>query len=617
MKIDSPDKLKAWKEECLQKDAKLKKKVIVCFGPGCLAAGCRELYAKFEEILAEKKLDDITLESFKKTGCHGLCEKGPLVVIEPDGIFYTRVRTTQVKDIVEKTLENGEIIERLLYKNPKTKERVVKYQDIDFYKKQKRLALRNLGHIDPDNVEDYIARDGYQAVVKVLTTMKPEEVIDEVKLSGIRGRGGGGFPAGRKWATCRNAESDVRYVICNGDEGDPGAFMDRSIMEGDPHSVLEGMIICSYAVGAHDAYIYVREEYPLAVQHLYQAIDDAKEHGLLGENIMGTDFNLDIHISRGGGAFVCGESSALMKSVAGEVGEPRAKYIHSVVKGLWDKPTVLNNVETFANIPLIMNKGGEWFRSIGTEKSTGTKAFSLVGKVENTGLIEVPMGMTLREIIYDIGGGIKDDRKFKAVQTGGPSGGCLPEDKLDLPVDFDTLTKAGSMMGSGGMIVMDDHTCMVDVAKYFLKFLVGESCGKDVPCREGLYQLHKLVVKVTEGKATEGDLDLMEHLSEYIIKGSLCGLGKSGPNPFLSTVRYFRDEYLAHIIDKKCPGGVCRDLIRFEINDKCTGCTACIKPCPVDAITGEKDKLHILDQEKCTKCGACYAVCQFDAIDII
>ncbi|MBD3218341.1 MAG: 4Fe-4S dicluster domain-containing protein, partial [candidate division Zixibacteria bacterium] len=523
----------------------------------------------------------------------------------------------QVKDIVEKTLENGEIIEKLLYKNPETKERVVKYQDIDFYKKQKRLALRNLGHIDPDNIEDYVARDGYQAVAKVLTTMKPEEVIEEVKLSGIRGRGGGGFPAGRKWATCRNAESDLRYVICNGDEGDPGAFMDRSIMEGDPHSVLEGMIICSYAVGARDAYIYVREEYPLAVQHLYQAIDDAKEHGLLGENIMGTDFSLDIHISRGGGAFVCGESSALMKSVAGDVGEPRAKYIHSVIKGLWDKPTVLNNVETFANIPLIMNEGGEWFKSIGTEKSTGTKAFSLVGKVENTGLIEVPMGMTLREIIFDIGGGIKDDRKFKAVQTGGPSGGCLPEDKLDLPVDFDTLTKAGSMMGSGGMIVMDDHTCMVDVAKYFLKFLVDESCGKDVPCREGLHQLHALVVKVTEGKAAEADLKLMEHLSEYIIKGSLCGLGKSGPNPFLSTVSYFRNEYLAHIVDKKCPGGVCRDLIRFEINDKCTGCTACIKPCPVDAITGEKDKLHILDQEKCTQCGACYAVCQFDAIDII
>jgi NADH-quinone oxidoreductase subunit F len=617
MRIDSPDKLNAWKEECLQKDARLKKKVIVCFGPGCLAAGCREIYAKFEEILADKNLGDITLESFKKTGCHGLCEKGPLVVIEPEGIFYTRVRKTQVQDVVEKTLQNGEIIERLLYKNPKTKERVLKYKDIDFYKKQKRLALRNLGHVDPDNIEDYVARDGYQSVAKVLTKMTPEEVIDEVKLSGIRGRGGGGFPAGRKWATCRGVDSDVRYVICNGDEGDPGAFMDRSIMEGDPHSVLEGMIVASYAVGARDAYIYVREEYPLAVQHLYQAIDDAREHGLLGENIMGTDFSLDIHVSRGGGAFVCGESSALMKSVAGDVGEPRAKYIHSVVKGLWDKPTVLNNVETFANVPLIINNGGDWFKSIGTEKSTGTKAFSLVGKVENTGLIEVPMGTTLREIIYDIGGGIKDDRKFKAVQTGGPSGGCLPEDKLDLPVDFDTLTRAGSMMGSGGMIVMDDHTCMVDVAKYFLKFLVDESCGKDVPCREGLHQLHAMVMRVTEGKATEADLKLMEHLSDYIIKGSLCGLGKSGPNPFLSTVRYFRDEYLAHIIDKKCPGGVCRDLIRFEINDKCTGCTACIKPCPVDAITGEKDKLHILDQEKCTKCGACYAVCQFDAIDII
>ncbi len=616
MKIDSPQKLKVWKDECLKQKAEQKKTIVVCFGPGCLASGCREVYAQFEEILSEKNIKDITLKSVKKTGCHGLCEKGPLVVIEPEGLFYTKVRPFQVKDIIEKTLEKGEIIERMLFKNPKTKERIKSYHDIDFYKKQMRLALRNLGKIDPDSIEDYIAEGGYESVVKVLTSMTPEEVIDEVKLSAIRGRGGGGFPAGRKWATCRKVESDLHYVICNGDEGDPGAFMDRSIMEGDPHSVLEGMIVCAYAVGARDGYIYVREEYPLAVQHLWQAIENAKEHGLLGENVMGTDFSFDIHISRGGGAFVCGESSALMRSVAGEIGEPRAKYIHSVVRGLWDKPTVLNNVETFANIPLIINKGGEWFKSIGTDKSTGTKAFSLVGKVENTGLIEVPMGTTLREIIYDIGGGIKDDHKFKAVQTGGPSGGCLPEEHLDLPVDFDTLTKAGSMMGSGGMIVMDDHTCMVDVARYFLKFLVDESCGKDTPCREGLHQLHALAKKVTEGRGEDKDLPLMEELSKYIISGSLCGLGKSGPNPFLSTVRYFRDEYEAHIKEKRCPGGVCRDLITFEINDKCTGCTACLKPCPVDAITGEKDELHTIDQKLCTRCGACYQICQFDAIDI-
>ncbi|MBD3381983.1 MAG: 4Fe-4S dicluster domain-containing protein [candidate division Zixibacteria bacterium] len=616
MKIDSPEKLAQWQKECQKKQEQYKKKVIICFGPGCLACGCRDVYDRFEKELDELNVRDFSLEAVKKTGCHGLCEKGPLVVIEPEGIFYTKVKPAHVRDIIEKTLQKGELVEKLLYTDPKTEKKIEDYKEIPFYKKQMRLALRNLGHIDPDSIEDYVATGGYSAVAKVLTEMTPQEVIDEVKLSHIRGRGGGGFPAGRKWETCRKVESDTHYVICNGDEGDPGAFMDRSIMEGDPHAVLEGMIVCAYAVGAKDAYIYVREEYPLAVMHLYQAIEDAGKHGLLGDNIMGTDFSLNIHISRGGGAFVCGESSALMKSVAGDVGEPRAKYIHSVVKGLWDEPTVLNNVETFANIPLIINEGGEWFKNIGTEKSTGTKAFSLVGKVENTGLIEVPMGTSLREIIYDIGGGIKDDRAFKAVQTGGPSGGCLPADMLDQPVDFDSLTKAGSMMGSGGMIVMDDRTCMVDVAKYFLKFLVDESCGKDVPCREGLYQLWQLAVKVTEGNASEHDLEMMEHLSEYIITGSLCGLGKSGPNPFLSTVRYFRDEYLAHIKDKECPAGVCRELITYEINDKCTGCLACIKPCPVDAITGEKKKLHVIDQELCTRCGACYAICQFDAIDI-
>ena len=616
-KIDSAKKLAQWASECRKFRDEQKKTILICFGTGCKASGSEAVYAKFDEILKEKKIQGVTIETIKKTGCHGRCEMGPLVVIEPEGIFYTKVKPANVKDIVEKTIEKGEVVEKLLCEDPHTKQKIEKYKDIDFYRKQTRIALRNLGHIDPKNIEDYIAVDGYAAVAKVLSTMSPEDVIEQVKISGLRGRGGGGFLTGKKWATCRRVESDTHYVICNGDEGDPGAFMDRSIMEGDPHTVLEGMIICAYAVGARDGYIYVREEYPLAVEHLFQAIDDAASAGLLGENILGTDFSFDIHISRGGGAFVCGESSALMKSVAGDVGEPRAKYIHSVVKGLHDEPTVLNNVETYANIPMIINKGADWFKSIGTPKSTGTKAFSLVGKVENTGLVEVPMGITLREIIFDIGGGIKDGRKYKAVQTGGPSGGCLPESMLDEPVDFDSLTKAGSMMGSGGMIVMDDRTCMVDVAKYFLKFLVDESCGKDVPCREGLYQLHALAVKVSEGKATEADLELMEKLSQHIITGSLCGLGKSGPNPFLSTVRYFRDEYLAHIIDKKCPAGVCRALIKYEINDKCTGCMACIKPCPVNAISGEKKKIHTIDQDLCTQCGACHAICQFDAIDII
>ena len=615
-KIDSPEKLAQWTSECRKVRKELKKSILICFGTGCKASGCEAVYAKFEEILKDKNIQDVTIKTVKKTGCHGRCEMGPLVVIEPESIFYTKVKPANVKDIIEKTIEKGEVVEKLLCEDPHTKKKIEKYQDIDFYRKQNRIALRNLGHIDPNNIEDYIAVDGYAAVAKVLSTMSPEDVIEQMKISALRGRGGGGFLTGKKWATCRRVEADVHYVICNGDEGDPGAFMDCSIMEGDPHTVLEGMIICAYAVGARDGYIYVREEYPLAVEHLFNAIDEAVKFGLLGENILGTDFSFDIHISRGGGAFVCGESSALMKSVAGDVGEPRAKYIHSVVKGLHDQPTVLNNVETYANVPMIINNGADWFKSIGTEKSTGTKAFSLVGKVENTGLVEVPMGITLREIIFDIGGGIKDGRKYKAVQTGGPSGGCLPEAMLDEPVDFDSLTKAGSMMGSGGMIVMDDRTCMVDVAKYFLKFLVDESCGKDVPCREGLYQLHALAVKITEGKAIEADLELMEKLSQYIISGSLCGLGKSGPNPFLSTIRYFRDEYMAHIVDKKCPAGVCRALITYEINDKCTGCLACIKPCPVDAIAGEKKKLHTIDQELCTQCGACFAICQFDAIDI-
>lgn len=616
MYINSIKKLNQWQKECRAAAEEHKKKVLVCLGPGCLASGSDQILAEFNKVLKDKKLKGITLESVKKTGCHGFCARGPLVVIEPEGIFYSKVKKSDVAKIVEQTLQKGELINRLLYTDDKHKEPIVEYKEIPFYKRQQKISLRNVGRIDPDKITDYIAEGGYSALAKVLGNLKPKEVIDTVSKSGIRGRGGGGFGTGRKWASCASIESDIRYVICNGDEGDPGAFMDRCIMEGDPHTVLEGMIICAYAIGSTEGYIYVREEYPLAVINLQKAIEAAREHNLLGDNIMGTGFKFDIRISRGGGAFVCGESSALMRSVAGEVGEPRAKYVRSVQKGLHDKPTVLNNVETFATIPVIMEKGADWFASIGTKKSTGTKAFSLAGKVKNTGLIEVPMGITLREIIYEIGGGIDKDRDFKAVQTGGPSGGCLPAEKLDLQVDFDTLTEAGSMMGSGGMIVMDSRTCMVDVARYFLNFLVEESCGKCVPCREGLYQLHDLCVRICEGKAEEDDLVLMERLSKVIQSASLCGLGQSGPNPFVSTIMYFRDEYLAHIRDKKCPGGICRSLIRFDITDACTGCLACIAVCPVDAITGEKKKKHIIDQDLCTQCGSCYDICNYDAIEI-
>ncbi len=615
-KITSVKDLEKLRREHKAENDKYPKQVMVCCGTGCLANGAAQLVEAFHKALDEREIKDFEVKAIKETGCHGFCEQGPLVVIEPKGIFYTKVKPRDIPEIIEKSIESDEVIEKHLYVDPRDGKKIECYGEVSFFKHQERIALRNLGKIAAHSIGDYIAVGGYQAIAKALTKLTPDEVIEEVDQANLRGRGGGGFPAGRKWRTCRDVEADEHFVICNGDEGDPGAFMDRSIMEGDPHAVLEGMMIAAYAVGARRGFIYVREEYPLAVLHLQKAIDDCHEYGLLGENILGTDFSFDIRIARGAGAFVCGESSALMKSVAGLVGEPREKYIRSVIKGLWGKPTVLNNVETYVNVPVVINKGAKWFTSIGCENNSGTKAFSLVGKVRNTGLIEVAMGTTLREIIYDIGRGILNDRPFKAVQTGGPSGGCLPESMLDLPVDFDSLTKAGSMMGSGGMIVMDDRTCMVDVARYFLQFLVSESCGKCVPCREGLYQLHQMTIAVCEGRAEESDLEKIEELSDVVVKASLCGLGKSGPNPVLSTLRYFRDEWEAHIREKRCPAGVCRELITYTVNEKCTGCVACITACAYNAITGEKKQPHFIHQDRCTKCGACVAVCRYDAIDV-
>ena len=618
MRIKSVESLKAATKKARDQRSRIKTEILVCAGTGCLANGGLKVAESFEREIRRRKLGVELKLGLKTTGCHGFCEQGPLVVIQPKGILYKGVKPKDVKEIVERTLAKGEVVKRLLYRDPTTKKRVTEYKAIPFYSRQVRIALRNIGKIDPCDIDDCIAAGGYAGLAKALTKMTPEQVIDAVTVSGLRGRGGGGFPTGRKWKTCRNATAETRYVLCNADEGDPGAFMDRSICEGDPHAVIEGMVIGAWAVGALEGYIYVREEYPLAVKHLRLAIEHARERGLLGDDILGSGFSYDVQIARGGGAFVCGESSALMKSVAGEVGEPRAKYVHSVIRGLHDKPTVLNNVETWANVPWIITEGAEKFASVGTKKSTGTKVFSLVGKVKNTGLVEVPMGITLREIIFDIGSGIIGDRPFKGVQTGGPSGGCLPKSKLDLPVDFDSLTAAGSMMGSGGMVVMDDRTCMVDVARYFLKFLVDESCGKCVPCREGVHQLHQIVEDICRGDGKPGDVEKIESLSEVIVKASLCALGKSAPNPVLSTVRHFREEYEAHINDRKCPAGVCRNLFTFRISEeKCTGCGVCIKACPVDCIRGEKKELHTINADECTRCGACRNVCRFDAIEVI
>ncbi len=597
--------------------------LMVCAGTACVANHSFEIKEALEREIKKQGLENEV--QVVPTGCNGFCAEGPLLVVQPDGIFYGRLKEKDIPFLVEEHFLKGRPVEKLMYAPPKTKAPIPKMSDIDFFKGQVLIALRNRGLIDPEKIDESIGRGGYSALAKALNSMTPEEVIQVIKASGLRGRGGGGFPAGVKWETCRNAEGEPKYVICNADEGDPGAFMDRSIIESDPHSVLEGMLIGAYAIGSNEGYIYIRQEYPLARQRLLIAIDQARDYGLLGENIFDTGFNFDIKVVRGAGAFVCGESTALMASLEGRIGEPRAKYIHTVEHGLWNLPSCLNNVETWANVPVIISKGVEWFTSIGTGDvsenpwggSKGTKVFALAGKVENTGLVEVPMGITLREIIFDIGGGIPDGRKFKAVQTGGPSGGCLPAEKLDLLVDFDTLTREGSMMGSGGMIVMDDRNCMVNIAKYFIKFLVGESCGKCVPCREGLRLLNEFLEKIIQGKGEMKDLDEIESICETMKAACLCALGNSAPNPVLSTIRYFRDEYIAHIEEKKCPAGVCKALISYEINESCIGCLLCKKQCPEDAISGESKKLHVIDQDKCTQCGVCFSVCPVDTVDII
>ncbi|MBO5127462.1 MAG: NADH-quinone oxidoreductase subunit NuoF [Clostridia bacterium] len=590
--------------------------VLVCGGTGCTSSGSQAILAKLEEELKLKGLEDEI--KLVQTGCFGLCALGPIMIVYPEGTFYSQVTPDDVPEIVEEHLLKGRLVERLVYNDTgdaKKDDVAPSLNDTTFYKKQKRVALRNCGVINPENIEEYIARDGYFALAKVVGEMTPDDVIKVINDSGLRGRGGGGFPTGRKWSFAKASVSDKKYVVCNADEGDPGAFMDRSVLEGDPHALIEAMAIAAYAIGADEGWVYVRAEYPIAVRRLQIAIDQAREYGLLGENIFGSGFNFDLHIRLGAGAFVCGEETALLTSIEGNRGEPRTRPPFPAVKGLWGKPTIVNNVETYANIAQIILNGAEWFASMGTETSKGTKVFALGGKITNTGLVEIPMGTTLREVVEEIGGGVPNGKKFKAAQTGGPSGGCIPASLIDTPIDYDNLIKIGSMMGSGGLIVMDEDSCMVDIAKFFLEFTVDESCGKCAPCRIGTVRLLEILNKITDGNGEMEDLDKLEELANYIKSASLCGLGQTAPNPVISTLRYFRDEYIAHIVDKKCPAGVCKKLLSYEIiADKCKGCTLCSRVCPAGAITGKVKEAHVIDKTKCVKCGACIEKCKFGAI---
>ena len=592
--------------------------VLICGGTGCTSSGSKVLISTFEKEIEKNGLAEEV--KVVQTGCFGLCALGPVVIIYPEGTFYSRVEEKDVAEIVSEHLLKGRPVDRLVYKDAdeaviEEAGKTLSLNDTNFYKTQKRVALRNCGLIDPENIDEYIAMDGYAALGKVLTEMKPEEVIQVVEDSGLRGRGGGGFPTGRKWRFTAANAADQKYVVCNADEGDPGAFMDRSVLEGDPHCLIEAMTICGYATGATEGYVYVRAEYPIAVARLQKAIDQAREYGLLGKNIFDSGFDFDLFIRLGAGAFVCGEETALMTSIEGNRGEPRPRPPYPAVKGLFGKPTTENNVETFANIPQIILKGADWFASMGTEKSKGTKVFALGGKIVNTGLVEIPMGTTLREVIYDIGGGIPNGKKFKAAQTGGPSGGCIPASLIDTKIDYDNLTAIGCMMGSGGLIVMDEDNCMVDIAKFFLDFTVDESCGKCAPCRIGTKRMMEILEKITEGNGTLEDIDKLEELAYYIKENSLCGLGQTAPNPVLATLKFFREEYIAHVVDKKCPAGVCKGLLNYTIDaDKCKGCTLCARKCPVGAISGTVKNPHVIDTAKCIKCGACMDSCKFGAI---
>jgi NADH:ubiquinone oxidoreductase subunit F (NADH-binding)/(2Fe-2S) ferredoxin/NAD-dependent dihydropyrimidine dehydrogenase PreA subunit len=612
-KIQSVQELEALRAAYRQARHPEKPCLAVCAGSGCNASGAQEVMGALRKSLARSGLQDAV--DIKSTGCHGFCEKGPVMIVWPEGIFYNRVAPSDAAEIVASAGNGRHPVERLLYQDPVSGERVRREEDVPFYRRQQRVLFGNNGKIDPKSIEDYLRVGGYTALGRVLTEFAPEQVVDWVKRSGLRGRGGAGFPTGRKWEVLRQQPGTLKYIICNADEGDPGAFMDRSLLEGNPHSVIEGMIIGAYALGAREGYVYVRTEYPLAVEHLRVALAQAEEHGLLGEKILGSGLNFSIHLVQGAGAFVCGEETALIASIEGRVGEPHARPPYPAQKGLWGKPTVINNVKTWASVPVIMQRGAEWYAAIGTARSKGTMVFSLVGKINNTGLVEVPMGITLREMIYEIGGGIPRGKQLKAVQVGGPSGGCIPTSLIDLPIDYEALTEAGSMMGSGGMVVMDEDTCMVDVARYFMEFLEEESCGKCFPCRKGTHRMREILTRISQGKGSEEDLTLLEDIGWVVRETSLCGLGQTAPNPVLTTLRYFRDEYLAHVREKRCPAKVCKELITYRIEPTlCDGCGACVRVCTSDAILGAKKQVHTIDNAKCIKCGSCLEVCQPQAV---